>query len=235
VPAAAVQAALRRLFGCWGRPERIRTDNGGPWGSTAGLPTVFELWLVGLGIDLVLNTPRRPQENGVIEQAQGVGKRWAEPGHCDSAEQLQQRIGEEDRLQRHEYPYQDGRSRWEVFPELLHSGRGYSLGWENTCWDLERVLEHLSGYQVPRKVNKQGKVSIYEWDRKVGVAYAGQRVWVAFSPATQEWRMLDGAKAEIRRRPAPEINPEDIVNLRISRAKRQRDPRPKPGEEAEVA
>jgi hypothetical protein len=207
-------------FSIWGRPLRLRTDNGGPWGSTGGLPTAFELWLVGAGVDLLLNHPGRPQENGVIEGSQGVGKRWAEPGQADNPGQLQRRINEEDRLQRCELPYRDGRSRQELFPGLLHSGRGYASGWDAVCWDLQRALQHLSGYQVPRKVNKQGKVSVYEWDRMVGKGHAGSRVWVAFNPGTCEWLYLDGKKEEIRRRAAEEINQEDIVNLRIARPKK---------------
>jgi hypothetical protein len=230
-----IQAALRLAFGRWGRPLRLRTDNGGPWGSTAGLPTVFELWLVGLGIDLVLNRPARPQENGVIEKAQGLGKRWAEPGQCRSAAQLQERLDEEDRLQRQELPYEGGRSRWEVFPELLHSGRGYAPGWEAGCWDFERAKEHLGGYRVPRKVNKQGKVSIYEWDRLAGVAHTGERVWVAFSPEGCAWRLLDGQGEEIQRRPATEITQENIMGLRIARPKRAAGAAKEAGAKAPVA
>jgi hypothetical protein len=205
------------MFARWGRPQRLRVDNGGPWGSTAGLPTVLELWLVGLEVDLSRNQPHSPQENGVVEQSHGTGKRWTEPHRCSDAPHLQQRVNDEDRIQREVYPYQGEQSRWEVFADLRHSGRGYALGWERACWDLERVLRHLSGYRVPRKVSRQGKVSVYERDRMVGATYAGQRVLVEFAAQTHEWRILNLDKHEIRRRPAPEINAVDIEQLCLSR------------------
>jgi hypothetical protein len=49
VPAIQVQDALRRVFARWGRPDRVRVDNGPPWGSREDLPTAFALWLIGLG------------------------------------------------------------------------------------------------------------------------------------------------------------------------------------------
>ena len=82
------QAQLRLAFGRWGRPERIRVDNGAPWGSSGDLPTDLALWLIGLGIEMIWNTPRRPQENGVVERSQGTAKRWAEPRACATAEEL---------------------------------------------------------------------------------------------------------------------------------------------------
>jgi hypothetical protein len=85
VPAADVQAALRRAFARWGRPQALRVDNGTPWGATGGLPTERALWLLGLGVRVLCNPPRRPQRNGVVERSQGVGQRWGEPHSCASA------------------------------------------------------------------------------------------------------------------------------------------------------
>jgi transposase InsO family protein len=95
---ALVQQHLRAAFARWGLPGRARFDNGKPWGSTGDWPTVLALWLIGLGIDITWNRPRRPQENGVVERSQGTGKRWAEPGSCDSVAQLQGQVDEADAL-----------------------------------------------------------------------------------------------------------------------------------------
>ena len=87
-----MQAALRDAFSRWGRPERFRVDNGTPWGSAGDWPTDLALWLIGLGIGMVWNPPRRPQDNGVIERSQGTGKRWGEPATCADARELQRRL-----------------------------------------------------------------------------------------------------------------------------------------------
>jgi hypothetical protein len=56
------------------------------------LPAELTLWLLGLDIGITFNPPRRPQDNGVIERSQGTGKRWAEPGTCVNANELQRRL-----------------------------------------------------------------------------------------------------------------------------------------------
>ena len=70
-------------------------------------------------------------------------KRWCEPSCCASVAELQARLDEADRLQREEYPTRAGGSWMELFPELRHSGRRYSLAWEQRSWDLQRVEDHL--------------------------------------------------------------------------------------------
>ena len=56
------------------------------------LPSELTLWLLGLDMGITFNPPRCPQDNGVIERSQGTGKRWAEPGACANAAELQRRL-----------------------------------------------------------------------------------------------------------------------------------------------
>ena len=57
-------------------------------------------WLAGLGVRLHRNGPRRPRENTLVERSQRTGKEWADPGRCDTPEELQRRLDEEDQVQR---------------------------------------------------------------------------------------------------------------------------------------
>jgi hypothetical protein len=82
VGAVATQAELRRAFARWGLPDRLRVDNGAPWGSDDGLPTELACWLIGLSVPVVANPPYCAQANGVVERFQGVGQQWAEPHTC---------------------------------------------------------------------------------------------------------------------------------------------------------
>src|SRR5262249_50752567 len=134
VPTGAVQQRLREAFTRWGVPRRLRVDKGTRWGSWNDLPPALALWLIGLGIDVVWNDPRRPQQNGVVERSQGTGKRWAEPHTCSSVAELQRRLDEDDALQRERYPLPAGGSRWEVFAGLTHSGRPYAAAREAQQW-----------------------------------------------------------------------------------------------------
>jgi len=213
----AVQEALRRPLAHWGRPEGLRVDNGGPWTCPQGsLPSPIQLWLAGLGIALHRNRPRCPQANGKVERSQRTAQAWAEPGQCDTPEQLQQRLDEEDRVQRECFPFRDGHSRWQAYPELCHSGRGYALGmWEAVCWDLGRALECLAGYVVWRKVDRWGAVSLYDHRLGVGRAYAGQLVRVSFAKDSGDWVFeCDGQPVG---RAAAAITAEGICRLQLSR------------------
>jgi hypothetical protein len=215
-----VQAELRRAFRRWGRPGRFRVDNGVPWGSSGDLPPDLALWLIGLGIGVDPNPPRRPQDNGVVERSQGTGKRWAEPRACASPAQLQRRLELMDGIQRAEYPSVGGRSRTAAFPRLSHSGRVYTPAWERAHWDLAAVWAHLSGYAVPRRVDMSGKVSLYNRFHYVGILHEGKTVYVMLDPEAGEWVFADDRGHQLRRRPAEEISRENILQLTVTRRRK---------------
>ena len=226
VAASQVQAVLRQVFRRWGRPRRFRLDNGIPWGSMVDLPAELTLWLLGLDIGITFNPPRRPQDNGVIERSQGTGKRWAEPGACANAKQLQRRLQEMDVIQREEYPSLDGRSRLAAYPGLKHSGRAYSRKWEHQHWRLDLVLGHLGAYAVPRQVDTSGSVSVYNKTYYVGGHYSGQTVYVSVDPLRCEWLFRDAQGNHVRTQPAEQLCQERIVQLNVS-DRRQRSGRQK--------
>jgi hypothetical protein len=213
VAGAAVQTQLRRAFSRWGLPQRLRVDNGQPWGSVGDWPPVLALWLIGLDITIVWNPPRQPQKNGVVERSQGTAKRWAEPEGCASVAELQRRLDEADALQRDAYPYVGQRSRSQVWPQLAHSGRPYRAADEARQWCLARVLDHLGSYAVVRRVDCSGKVSLYDRLRYVGVAHAGRRVSVLFDPERCEWVFVDEAGRQVRSQVADEMQAGHIRRL----------------------
>ena len=216
-----VQAQLRQAFTRWGRPERLRVDNGAPWGSTGDLPTDLALWLIGLGVAVDWNPPRRPQDNGVVERSQGTAKRWAEPSACASAAELQRRLEEMDDVQRREYPSVRGRSRLEAFPKLAHSGRAYSRAWERKDWSLAAVTAHLAGYAVRRRVDRCGLVSLYNRNHYIGVIHSGKDELIMFDPGCLEWIIADAEGRHLRRQPADEICPERIIGLTVTNRRRR--------------
>lgn len=71
----ATRREFRRLFGRHGLPERIRCDNGSPFGGggPTGL-TRLSAWWIKLGIEVEFITPGRPCENGAHEQFHRVYK-----------------------------------------------------------------------------------------------------------------------------------------------------------------
>jgi hypothetical protein len=218
----AVREALRDACGHWGRPHGLRVDHGNPWVlSTGGLPSDLELWLAGVGVPLHVNRLYTPQDNGQVERAQGTGKRWAEPQLCQSAEQLQRRVDEEDYVQREVFRDDSGLTRRERFPCLLHSGRGYASSWDAVCWDLEAALGCLAAHRVLRKTTQQGQVKLYDHHHRVGHDYGKQVVEVRFDPAGREWLFLQEG-VEVGRSPAAQITEERIRGLGLTRRQGRR-------------
>ena len=217
VAATAVQAELRLAFARWGRPALIRVDNGGPWGSDGDWPTDLALWLFGLDIEVHWNDPHAPEQNGVVERSQGIGKRWAEPWRCATPEELQEHLQMMDTIHREDYPSIAGQSRLAAFPGLAHSGRRYSEAWERRHWDHQRVLAHLAGYAVPRRVNKNGDVSLYHRSRYVGCMHRGKDIYVMVDPQRVEWVFVDAQGQQLRSQPADEFQAERIRSLTVSK------------------
>jgi hypothetical protein len=219
VGGAAVQAALRQAFDCWGRPLGLRVDNGNPWVCPdSDLPTDLELWLAGLGVVLHKGRPHVPQDNPRAERGQRTGQCWAEPWQHDSAEQLQRRFDEEDRIHREVYLFDGKQTRLQAYPELHLGGRAYAAGpyWEAVCWDYQQALQRLGQLELTRKVDKSGCVSLYDHRVAVGMPLCGQEVAVHFDTASQEWVVCQ-AGVQLRRCLAANLSAENICTLRVGR------------------
>jgi hypothetical protein len=216
VSPTAVREQLRTAFVRWGLPGRFRVDNGWPWGSRGEFPTDLALWLIGLGVAMHWNHPRRPQENGVVEHSQGTSNRWCEPWTCESLADLQARLERMDRLYREVYPYQKRRSRIEVFPSLVHSGRPYDRASETKLWEWSRVAEHLASIVALRRVDQTGRVSLYRRGQYVGRLHQGKDVYVMYNPDLNEWVFADREGRELHRQPANQLTRENVMNLNVS-------------------
>lgn len=215
----AVQSALRRRFTQFGRPNRLRVDNGAPWGSSKDLPPALALWLIGLGIGVIWNRPGHPQSNGVVERAQGLIGRWSEARRCRDTEPLQQRLDWTCQIQREAYPTRRGRSRSEAYPGLMRGGRAYREETEASSWRLCRVCRHLATGVWIRQVDANGRISVYNWAYAVGRRYAGQMVDLRFDAKAKEWVVADGRGKEIARHKAKEITKQRILALDLTRRK----------------
>jgi hypothetical protein len=211
----SVQQAFRHAFVRWGLPGCVRVDNGKPWGSWSDLPPALALWLIGLGITVVWNDACCPQQNGVVERSQGTSKRWAEPHKCSTPEEAQQRLSDDDVLQRERYPVVRGQTRIQLYPALAHTGRAYREADEAALWSMAPVREHLGEYAVSRRVCRGGKVSVYNRHLYVGVIHAGKTVWVQYDPDQEHWVISADDGQQLRSKPATEINTASICQLQV--------------------
>jgi hypothetical protein len=213
---ADVREQLRAAFATWGLPGLLRVDNGHPWGSKGDLPTDLALWLLGLGIDLWWNAPRHPEQNGVVERAQGTGKRWGEPHTCNNFLELQARLDDLDHLQRCLYPYREQKSRMEWHAGLGHTGRAYQRSTESSAWDWQRVARHLVNYCVARQVDQKGQISVYNRNHYVGVLHRQKEVWLMFDGAACQWVIANVHGQILKQTPATELRAERILALDVT-------------------
>jgi hypothetical protein len=211
-----VQAMLRRTFQRWGLPDRLRVDNGHPWGSRNDLPTGLGLWLIGLGVTMIWNKPRCPQMNGVVERSQGVTQQWVEPQTLADPDQLQARLDWAVGIQRELYPAVAGQSRLAAFPALATPRRAYQMEHEDAMWCLARVDWFLAQGLWQRRVGRSGQISLYNRDYWVGKRQVGQDVSVQFDPTDRQWVICDHRGQELRRHAAEQLTRERIIGLKVS-------------------
>lgn len=81
---ATVQGHMEHVFGRYGLPLRINTDNGSPWGvpkQPQGSLSSLAIWLIRLGIRVTYSAPYHPQTNGKIERFHRALKAEVLDGH----------------------------------------------------------------------------------------------------------------------------------------------------------
>ena len=215
-----VKAVLQDLMRVWGCPQKIRMDNGSPWGTKSKLPSAMGLWLVGLGIDLIYGRPARSTDNAVVERSHGVLANWAEPEQCLNFADCQERVDWAVRTQRERYRLADGQTRLQAYPDLYANPRGYDALQDSYQWSLQSVRHYLSGFSFQRKVEKNGRITLFSNNYSVGRAYARRVVEVHFDELTDCWVMCDEYGVELRRHPAKELSYEQISQLKLAKRRR---------------
>jgi hypothetical protein len=224
-----VQTAVRGLLTIWGLPGEMRVDNGAPWGSWGDLPPDLALWLIGLGVDMLWNRPRHKQGNAVVERAHGVLQHWSEPESCADAATLHQRLAALTTLQRDRLPVRAGQSRLALYPALASGGRPYDPAREAELFDERRVWAALGRDVRQRRVDKVGRISVYNRSLTVGRPWAGQTVTVRLVVQEESplWVIADERGQPLATHPATELSRERILNLEVSH-RRTRRPKAKP-------
>ncbi len=203
------------MFADWGLPGGLRVDNGVPWGATGDLPSALAVWAIGLGVQVQHNRPRRCQENGKVERSHGVLTQWAEPATCADAAALQTALTTASRFQRETYPAVRGESRATAFPALMAGGRPFDPAREAKVFDERRVWAYLAGKVWTRRVDKVGRISVYNRPLGVGKRWKGQDVTLQFDAEAVAWVVRDARGTELARHPAPELSRDRILALDI--------------------
>lgn len=197
-------------------------DNGTPWGTASKLPSAMGLWFVGIGIDLSYGRPARSTDNVVVERSHGVLDKWIEVHTCADITICEQRLAWAVHTQRERYRVEKGQTRIQKHPDLYANSRGYEPDRDSQLWSWHRIRHYLSGFCFQRKVEKNGRISLFANSYYLSRDYARRTVEVHFDDLTRHWVICNEFGEALRRHPAKELSYELISQLRL--AKRHRNP-----------
>jgi hypothetical protein len=215
-----VQADLRQTFTQWGLPDAIRMDRGANFvgSNTLEWPGTLLLWLVGLGVQPLVNHPFRPTQNARVERHGRTWKDHVAVGAQFSSYAAVQAASDAARHARLAHlPSRNracaGQPPLEAHPELLQPRRPYAIANEAALFDYERVELYLSDWVWLRVVDKTGKLWIADQYVTVGRRYNQHAVAIRYD---LEWRCFtvwaqDGSETWIARFQVDSVSPAYIM------------------------
>ena len=166
---AEVMGAMKRLFMREGLPERIRCDNGYPFGSTGcmGL-TRLSAWWAGLGIGVEFTDPGHPEQNGAHEQMHRVLKAETAAPPAATAAAQHRRFQRWRRIYNHSRP---------------HEALGLQVPAAYYRCSARQYPQHLAAWRYRRndpvyRVNHEGRINWQGRSRFIGRAFAIERIAV---------------------------------------------------------
>lgn len=193
-------------------PKGIRTDNGSPFGvPSRDVVSIMSLWLKAWDILPILNRPRRPTDNPVVERAQGTTSRWAEVEKCANLATLQQRLDDACLWQREKYPVSrlGNVTRGLLYKSLWAKTRPF----HQAFFDEKRAYEFLSKLVMPRKVSDSGMIVVYNKTLSIGAEHKRKTVFVKSTPTAPEWIVLDSKGNICKTISDPRFGRENLFNL----------------------
>ena len=215
---AEVQHTLRDAFVQWGRPLFIQTDHENVYvGSPErNFPSLFTLWLVGLGIEHRPSRKKRPTDQGSVERGHRTQKNWVwQDETFATLTALQHRLDQHQQLYNERFPAQAGHCQGQppllAFPTAHHSKRNFDPALEWQLFDLDRVDAFLAQHLWTRLVNDNGVVSFVGARYYLGRNFVGQTVSISFEPASRSFTFTQADGSLIRSLPARGFDKIDII------------------------
>lgn len=215
-----VQADLRQVFSQWGLPDTLRMDRDPLFVGSGRLewPSTLLLWLVGLGIQPIINRSYRPTDNALVERSHRtwkadvlVGGRYVDlvALQCFSDQTL------EDRRCHLPSGHKNNQGLPPIlaFPDLTTPRHPYAVDWERTLFRLERVDAYLAQWKWRRKVDKSGRISMADNNYRVSRHYRGQIVKIHFDPKTRDFVSTNMDDQEIARIQLVDVSKDFILGL----------------------
>jgi transposase InsO family protein len=218
-----VQADLRQVFTEFGLPMGLQTDREKVYGRppTEAFPTLFTLWLAGLGIHHCFGRPNQATDQAHVEREHRTLFDWLErPQPLANLQALQVELDEARRMHNYILPSHagdcHGRPPLEVHPEVLQQLRPYHPSAELALFSLDRVDRFLAKFTWSYKVSQVGQFKILKCTYSIGTTHAGERVDVRFDPEDRHFVFSEAKTGvTIKRCPAKGLNTAAITGLDV--------------------
>lgn len=214
------QQALRQAFSQWGLPCEVQTDNDGEFANLTdpSFPTLFTLWLVGLGVSHIHSRPHRPTDQSQVERNHRTqGDFVWKDQTFDQLEPFQQALDHHRQLYNQQYPSEaahcHGKPPLSVFPTAHTTGRPYHPDLEWDLFDLKRVDAFLAERVWTRKAAKNGIVYLGDHYYILGRIWKSQSVSVRFLPESRSFRFQAKDGLLIVDLPALGLEKEHLIGL----------------------
>jgi transposase InsO family protein len=189
-----IQANLRTVFNQWGLPDQLRMDRDPLWVGSSRLewPSTLILWLVGLGVEPIINRPGQPTDNAQVERLNRTWQQHVALGAAGSTKAQLQTQTDQAWLDRRQFlPSRNrhcaGLPPLLACPELTSPRRPYTPAQEPSLFQMDRVYDYLSQWQWQRKVDQTGSISMADFNRRVSLQHVGQIVKVRFDKQTLQF------------------------------------------------
>ena len=178
----------------WGMPKRIKIDNGYPFANADNrdIPTKSELWWLGLGIEVRLNDPGVPQQNGIVEGLQDTTFRWVDSQRFETQTHYQQALNEAGRIQREVYRIRRHKdlTRKQLYPQLWENNRNFNP----KLFSMQAIYDNLALRVWKREVIKGGTVKFWKKSIYLGKKFYRWKIYITCDPIEKIWmlRTKDG-------------------------------------------
>jgi len=215
------QDDLRAVFTEFGLPVGVQTDRENLYGrpATEAFPTLFTLWLTGLGIQHHFGRPNQPTDQPQVERGHRTLFDWmAQPDPIANLVALQANLDTARYKHNAVLPSQAGDCQGgiplQVHPEVLQVQRPYHRAAELSLFSLARVDQFLSQFTWQYKVSRAGQIPIHDHQYGIGTTQAGKTIDVRFDPRTREFIFSDAQTTqEVKRHPARGLDVSAITGL----------------------
>jgi hypothetical protein len=186
------QLVLRRAFLNYGLPQHFALDHDSVYydnTSASPFPTLFHLWLIGLGVDVIFGDKGEPTDQATVERSHQTITAQALTGQSlADGPAIQAALDDRLKFLAYRYPTRtlDGQPPLVAYPEAVHSGRSYRPEWEADLLDMQRVYRYLAQGRWFRQVTPFGQFYLGNHYYGLGVAFAKQMIEITFDPQTCE-------------------------------------------------